>query len=300
MKKLTTILVPLAIIALMFSAQFSFATYGVNVGDTFTYDVIKSEIDVTVGTDSAHAEGYSIDGHHFAQGTSVNLEVTAVSSSVEYEVSSGSYMEPDDCSTFGFLFGAIFMIVYPMLITVAFADFDNWNQTAAEEDPGILMSPFVDNDTSTWQGFKDLADDVQTGTPLSTEGIGDFYFNATYVDDVNNFLFESYMGGTFDMNNTVVTDTYFINAEIEHHFQFAFQKATGVMLGMRMEGSVVGTTNGTAIDVQYSQHTEKAGYNLPGYTFGGGFVFIPGFEWFVGITAIASLCVLPILIRRKK
>ncbi len=37
------------------------------------------------------------------------------------------------------------------------------------------------------------------------------------------------------------------------------------MLGIRMEGTISGTTNGTLLNIEYSYHTEKQGYNLPNY-----------------------------------
>ena len=75
------------------------------------------------------------------------------------------------------------------------------------------------------------------------------------------------------------------------------------MLGFRLAGDAVGTTNETAIDVLYDIHIERSGYNLPTYHFGGGapgWWPFPGFEFYIAIGALASLSILTIVIKKKR
>ena len=69
------IALPLLVVGLFLSATFARANYGVDIGDTFTFDVIANERSITLGANSATADGYEIDGHAFAVGTSVEVEV---------------------------------------------------------------------------------------------------------------------------------------------------------------------------------------------------------------------------------
>ena len=41
-------------------------TFGVSVGETFTYECITSERTLVWGSNSSLSEGYSLDDHHFA------------------------------------------------------------------------------------------------------------------------------------------------------------------------------------------------------------------------------------------
>ena len=48
----------------------------------------------------------------------------------------------------------------------------------------------------------------------------------------------------------------------------AYNKTNGVMLGIREKGTLSGSSNDTIIFIQYEQHTELEGYNLPNFDFG--------------------------------
>ncbi|NHJ46780.1 MAG: hypothetical protein FK733_03230 [Asgard group archaeon] len=299
MKKALKIIIPLAIMGLLISTQFGSATFGVEVGNIFTYDVIKNNFSVTVGANSGTSTGYEVDDQPFAEGTQVDVEVTAVNPlDVEYELQAGSYYETEYSGSIGLGLNVIISLLVPFLAIMAVDQ--PWNQTAIEEKGSPLLIPFVENETTTWQTYIDMATDLQTSPPISTASLGVIGINATYSDTVSTFVFELYMSGSIQINDTLISNYYEVTSTLEHHYQFAYNKADGVMLGMRMEGSVSGTANGTAVSWEYSQHTEKVGYNLPGYTFGGGGGFIPGFEWFIAIPALAFIGIIAVVIRKRK
>lgn len=298
MKKALKIIIQLAIMGLLISTQFANATFGVEVGNIYTFDIIKSNISIAIGANSGSSSGYEVDDHAFAEGTQVDVEVTAINPlDVEYEVQAGSYYETEYSGSIDLGFTVFEPNFLPY---IHFLEVDQpWRYTEVEKPISPLLIPFVENEITTWQTYIDLATDLQTAPPISTDALGAIGINATYSDTVSTFLFELYMGETIQVNDTIITDYYEINAALVHHFQFAYDKATGVMLGMRMEGSVIGTSNGTAVSWQYNQHTEKVGYNLPGYEFGGG-GFIPGFEWFIAIPALAFIGMIAVIVRRRK
>jgi hypothetical protein len=298
LKKALKFIIPFAVIGLLFSTQFANGTFGVVVGATYTYDVIKSNMSVAIGANSGSYSGYEIDDQVFAEGTQVEVEVTAVNPlDVAYDVKAGSYFESDASNNLDLGFTTLLSILTP-IVALALVEQD-WNQTEVEEVGSPLLIPFVENETTTWQTYIDMANDLQTSAPVPTTAFGQVGLNATYSDTVSTFVFELYFGGTMAFNDTLITDYVEVNAALVHHFQFAFDKPTGVMLGMRMEGSVIGTSNGTAVSFQYNMHTEKVGYNLPKYEFGGG-GFIPGFEWFIVLPAIGFIGTIVAIVRRRK
>jgi hypothetical protein len=299
LKKALKFIIPFAIMGLLLSTQFANGTFGVTVGQIFTYDVIKNNFSVTIGANSGTSTGYEIDGQEFPEGTQVDVEVTAVNPlDVEYELQSGSYYETDYSGSIGLGLTVVLSILVPFIALTAIDQ--TWNQTAVEEVSSPLLIPFVENETSTWDAYIDMATDLQTAPPISTDTLGTIGINATYSDTVSTFVFELYVGGTLNFNETLVSNYYETLGTVEHHFQFAYDKLTGVMLGIRMEGTVDGTSNGTDVSWSYYQHTEKVGYNLPGYEFGGGGGFLPGFEWFIAIPAIAFIGAIAVIVRRRK
>ena len=300
---LKKVIIPLALISLFLSSQLVTANFGVDIGDTFTYDCVAAERTMSIGTHTGTGTGYTVDDHAFAAGTSVVVEVLEFDDSffntTIFEIQAGSYVENGSSSTFGFQLGGLLMTVFPLLFASLFVDEVEWNQTEAEEAPGMILEPFVEPEAATWTLFTDFAAEVQTGTSLlSDPSMTGLSIQAEYTDSVSEFFFESYLTGTYNDTLTNGTHTYLINYDVDHHFQFAFNKANGVMKGMRVEGTVDGTSNSTAIGMSYEMHTELAGYNLPNYQFAGG--FIPGFEWFLVIPALGLLVALPIIIRRRK
>ncbi|MCK5047487.1 MAG: hypothetical protein KAS22_12955, partial [Candidatus Heimdallarchaeota archaeon] len=268
MKKMLKVIIPLALISLFLSSQLVTANFGVDIGDTFTYDCVAAERTMTIGSNTGTATGYTVDDHEFAEGTSVVVEVLEFDDSLFnatiYEKQAGSYVENGSSSTFGFQLGGLLMTVFPLFFALGFVDENTWNQTEAEEGPGMILEPFVEPEAATWTLFADFAAEVQTGTSLlSDPSMSGLSIQAEYTDSVSEFFFESYLTGTYNDSITNGTHTFLLNYDVDHNFQFAFNKANGVMKGMRIEGSLEGTSNSTVVEISYNMHTELAGYNLP-------------------------------------
>lgn len=90
----------------------------VNINDASEYDVIKSSREISVGTNSASAEGFEIDGHHFSQGTSVKLNITTLGflGTINYNISSNGYSEIRSVNTLVFFFSILYQIYQPMVL----------------------------------------------------------------------------------------------------------------------------------------------------------------------------------------
>lgn len=300
-------LLPIALIAIIISPMIVQAdNFGVEIGDTFTFDCVAAEVSGSIGTNSATASGFTIDDHEIPVGTSVTVEVldfeTSLGNTTIYEVSSGSYAENGSSGNFEFQFGGLLMIFFPLLIVGSYINETDWNQTEAETPGELFMVPFVEPTADTWQVFKDLSTEIQTATSaLFSDSDTNLTINADYTESAGEFLFESYIGGTVNTNFTDGSEILFVDYELEHHYQFAYDTINGVMKGMRQEGSIDGTSNSTDLSIAYNQHTELEGYNLPNYQFGGGFTLpFPAFGFYAALAAISSIFIIGVIIRRRK
>ena len=131
--------------------------------------------------------------------------------------------------------------------------------------------------------------------------MGEGKYSCIYISvlmEYNN-LFIIEIIGQLDEQYTSFTTNSLINVTIEHHYQFAFTKATGVMLGMRMEGSISGLANGTVVEIYYNYKTEQIGYDLLSYQLGGPTWPFPGFEYVLALSVVGTLAI-PFIIRRRK
>jgi hypothetical protein len=296
LKKILKVVLPLFIIGLFLSVTMVKGTFDVEVGDEFDYDVIAANQSVTVGTNSGSGSGYIVDGLQFAEGTTITTNVTNVGGVVDYDLIAGAAVESSSSSNLDLAFLTAFQLLFPLVYMQAFAELDAWNQTAADEVPGFIIVPFIQNDT-VWQDYIDLATD--THASATTNATQTMLLDAAYQDATDEFYFEMYFGGTLDSNFTASTGIYFLDVEIEHHYQFAYTKSTGVLLGMRMQFDITGTSNGTDLDISLDGKVEQVGYNLPAYEIGGGWTWpFPAFGIIAAFTAIGTIGVL--VIKRRK
>ena len=284
------------IVGLLFSVNMTRGAFSVTVGDAYDFDVVAANQSVTVGTDSGSGSGYEVGGLQFAEGTSVNANVTAVGSDVDYNLTAGAGTEALTSDGIDLLFSGFLQLLMPIAYIYEFCSTDYFNQTRADVSPGLLMfTPFVESDFN-WTVFAEMADD--THAEATTNATQTMLADADYTEDTTSFTFEYYLGGIMDGNFTDASGIYFLDLDLEHHYQFSFLK-TGVMQGMRMEFSFTGTSNGTDIDVSLNWQMELAGYNLPGYAIGGGWTWpFPAFGIIAAFTALGTIAVL--VIKRRK
>jgi hypothetical protein len=242
----------------------------VDVNDAFDFDVIKSNRSISVGTNSASAEGYEIDGHHFNQGTSVNLNVTGILFGlVFYNISSNGYSEIGISSNLIFFLSVLTQIYQPMILIGEYGNASEWNQGVAEEDPGILIYPFLDNDTSTWNTLIDFTEEAQNGTLLDDyNGAEELETYGSYTNTTDLLIVEIFYERIYYHNLTDGDRILLAESDVKHNLKMAYNKTNGVMLGIKVKGTLSGASNESTIFMQYEQHTELQGYNLPDFEFG--------------------------------
>ena len=301
MKKTVKFILPFLVVSLMLTSQIVKGDYEVSLGEIYVYDVNSSEQSITLGINSADSEGYNIAGNDFLPGTSVSLNITEVDPlGVDYNISAAGYSEVvtilvvDESQL-------LTSLIYPFLL-IDYVTLASWNQATIEGyHKEILMIPFISFDNSTWENWMNMADEIHNNTLFSETYEGTMTVDASCINTTDSFVFEFILRG--DMDETVTTPGSYsvVNASLLHQFQFAYDKSSGVMQGMRMEGSVTGLANGTVLEISYNYHTELQGYNLPDLSLGGATWPFSGYEFLIAFGALSSITIaVLILVKRKK
>ncbi len=283
LKKVMKIGIPILLVFVMLAPTMTKAAYNVAVGNTFTYEAVKTDWDITLGTDSSTGTGFSIDETHYADKTQFTVEVTAAdSTSVDWDLVIGT----DTIAGFNFgLDGLYFAFV--LFLPLFYSLSSTWNQTAMDLGPELVPIFFVD-------------------APV----MSDFFYGMTNVTYVSSVFSDpewviADVGGTFDNSSAIAVfewhfDMTWTDAVSGHNYGgtftyiYAFDKTTGQMKGYFIDLNYTGQVDFTVQNIKYSQRIEEVGYNLPGVG------FIPGFEWFMVIPAFALIIGLPIILKRRK
>ena len=303
MRKIAKIIIPLIVLTLIGSMPLVKSDYQVSVGNTFIFDVETSFFDLTFGTNQANAAGYKIAGHAFNPDTSVSVEVLDIESeSLLYNISAAGYSESKNASNAD-TDALIEQSLFPLEIIQELAT-SEFNETKLEQERhyGILMKPFLNVLAGTWDLFKQVTEDLAVNhTILGYTFESNLIVNATYDDNGTIFVFEFYFGDKYITTISTLASNISINLDIEHNYQFAYVKSTGVMLGMRMKGTVDGNINETAFSFVYNYRTEQNGYDLPNFKFGGlpSWPF-PGLTVVITFVSIAILSSVVIISRKRK
>jgi hypothetical protein len=179
---------------------------------------------------------------------------------------------------------------------------DTWNQVEVEDlHLGIMMLPFLYVEATTWTDWIDVVEGIAENNTL----LGDTFnegltVRAKYTNTTDDFLVELYYRGDFieTMSGTDVISI--VDVDIEHKLLFGYTRATGVMVGMKMEGSIDGQANGTLLNCEYTYDTEKQDYNLPDYDLDKATWPLPGLEFGIVFGVISSTAIIALVTRRKK
>ena len=277
------ILFLLAII--MITPTMTKSVYNVAIGNSFTFDVVKSSWDLSYSTDSSTGKGFQFEEVKYAEKTQFTVLVTDASTSVVHwnmSISSVTLEGSNDGCDMMIAFGDY--LFYPLLL----GDFSSgWNQTKV--DLGPLLFPVFFVDVSSFSGFfYRMSNDTYVSTTFST----DVWVVTDVSGSFDNTSAIAVFEWHFDMTFTHVASGH--NYGGTYTFIYAFDKTTGALKGYYMNINFSGQMDFTAVTAKLEQRVEQVGYNLPGVG------FIPGFEWFMVIPAFALLVGLPIIIKRRK
>ncbi|NHJ49176.1 MAG: hypothetical protein FK733_15415 [Asgard group archaeon] len=300
MKKSLKIILPLLMLGLIFSAQNIRAAYTLSPG-IYNYDINESGLVITSGVNTVDVVGFYVSGDSYPDHTPITLNVTTVgASSVEYNLTATGIPEnhttiPSDVS---YLYD---LMVHPFTLLGGVA-LNTWNQSEMEAlHLGILMLPFIYVEATTWSDWIDVVDGISENNTLLGETFNEgLEVRTKYTNATDDFFVELYYRGDFAETITGTDVMSIVDVKIEHKLLFGYTKATGVMLGMKMEGSIEGLANGTTLDCTYIYNTEKLDYNLPDYDLDKATWPLPGLEIGIGLGVISSIALATIIIRRKK
>jgi len=275
--------IPILLVIVMLAPTMTKGAYNVAVGNTFTYEAVKTNWDIQLGTDTSTGTGFSIDETHYTDKTQFTVEVTAAdATSVDWDLVIGT----DTIA--GFNFGldglyfalAIFMPLFYSLPTT-------WNQTEMDLGPSLVPVFFIDVESMS-EFFYGMSNDTYVSSVFSDPEWAIANVGGTFDNSTNIAVFEWHL----DMTWTDAVSGH--NYGGTFTFIFAFDRTTGQMKGFYQDLDYSGQVDFTVQNVQFTQRFEEVGYNLPGVG------FIPGFEWFMVIPAFALIIGLPIILKKRK
>ncbi|MHA1156488.1 MAG: choice-of-anchor S family protein, partial [Candidatus Heimdallarchaeota archaeon] len=275
------------------------ATFGVSVGDTFTYDCVASEQTIVWGSNSSIAEGYNLDEHHFAVGTSFSVEIldisTSISTIVTFSVSNDGYQEGYMSNARMLLLSTYFEYSSLILMMKAYMGSHEWDMP--------IDLAFIETDASTWSDLIDIVD-YMNELYLTLMPTSDITMDARYTDDGTTFTYEMLVSGVLNNTYTPLTSPAIpwtdYSDNYEYYCMFAYDKATGVMLGTHLLGSISGVSNVTDYAVTADFHIEKAGYDLPTELLSTNTEEFFGYSIAIAFGSITTLVMIAVYVRRKK
>ncbi len=265
--------IPIAFLVslLLLTSVTTINAYDVEINDGFDFEIIKCENTFYLDDAYGYGQGFDIDGHHFDQGTIVNFNITGFPIlSVQYNISAGGYSEISSNNLISDLFNHYEYTVYPQTFLDIYYNTSDWEDTDLIADPGYEFIPFINNATFTWYNMVSFIEDAQNQTYLTSWETALAFTNGTYTNTTTEFYLEYYIGGILRQNVTDNGQIFLMEVEVEHHYQFAYNKNDNSMLGFRVMGELNGESNSTILEISYDYHTELVGYDLPNLIFGVG------------------------------
>jgi len=243
--------------------------YDVEINDGFDFEILKCENTFYLDDVYGYGQGFEIDNHHFDQGTTVNFNITSFPLfSVEYNISAGGYSEITSNNLFGDLINHYTYTIYPQTFLNIYYNTSDWEETDLDGDPGYEFIPFINNASFTWESMVELVEEANNQTYLSSWQTALASTNGTYTNTTTEFYLEYYLHGPIRQNITDNGQIFLMEVDVEHHYQFAYNKTDNSMLGFRLMGELDGESNGTTMEISYDYHTELVGYDLPNLIFG--------------------------------
>ncbi len=309
LKKKIGVIIPLVLIMILMQTQLSSAaTYGISVGETFTYDCVASERSIVWGTDSSFADGYNLTDHHFNVGSSFLVEITEIDNYIYYSLTKDGIVDNDrsrgQALALDLMFGHGSNILIMRNVILNHISTYGWIQADMEFVPTIPIDLlFVEIDQSVWSAIIDYVATLSSFYSTSTE-LTELTLDVGYVDNEEIFAYEIHLSGIINETNTPLTSPSIpwldYSDDLDFYHRFAYDKTTGALLGMHSYGSMTGIYNVTNYELELDRHIEKEGYDLPanlaGFTTGG----FSGYSIAITLSSITTVFIIAIVIRRKK
>ena len=251
--------------------EVSLASFSVDVGNTFQYDIHEAFIDSSFGSDFFYYDGIYVELARIPVSSTVNIEVDEVSNtSVTYTLSYASLTHHDMCEL-NILTPFLKLIAYGTTMPIMLVS--HWGSVIAGTAFEWWGEPFLETDSDTWSTLEELGNRFVTSfQSTSTDGIFiDIEFETKEVN--REFSIEWFVNGSYIFTTT---DD---NLEFSYSGSIAYDMDTGVLLGVHLLGSSQGLVHDSIFDVSYEYLVEAKNYNLPDFGLRETSNQLPGFHW---------------------
>ncbi|NHJ39945.1 MAG: hypothetical protein FK731_07925 [Asgard group archaeon] len=254
MKKYLKIILPFLAILLVLNGLQAKGDFNLTIGATFDYDVIESYWDITQETYSGSGNGFVFRDTSYPISTPISIEViTPSNTSVYYTITvSDKTDEAYDYSSD--IIAWVFVMMFPNLraqLTPL-----PWNQTEIEMGPNLFELFFVD--------------------PVSFGDVFVQFTNVTYISSIfdDPRITVSQVEAHFDNSSTIAifdwvnniryyNETLGTNFQGEFYLKLAYNQNQGNLMGFKVDMNYSGNILGLSYSINWRQHIEAAGYNLP-------------------------------------
>lgn len=240
------------------------SNFGVFVGESFDYEVIKGDIALTLGSQTFSASGFALDNHHFSDGMIVSTNITTDTFEqgdlLEFTIGTDGYQElwrvsSNNLSDFDEL------PYFPGELVAAFNE--DWESTATMFENGIGLffaeHTFVETLPSTWEYFSTVTTDIQEDISASPIENLERNFDGEVIEDNETLTCEWSL--TLSAQTTPA-EIPFVGS-VTSQIVFKYQKCNGVLDGFHMTGSATGEFAGKSTDLSLEIYYKRTDSEIP-------------------------------------
>jgi hypothetical protein len=292
LKKILKFLIPLLLASVLIAPMPVKGNYQQSAGQSFTYDIVKADIDLTYGGNSASGSGFVLDGTQYGVGTQIEVYVLAVdpASYVNFDVSVGVDSEVGSSDLISDIIWLALVMIYPIFLADGYGLIGDWGsiQPLVIEGLGLIMAPFWD--TAYLAALEELVEPDSIDEFNTITGMEDLTVKGKYKEQGGNVIFDWMLKG-----KTGFTGAYTTDFDLEHQLKIVYDQTTGVLQGVRMLSTMVGTHSGTSMDLSIEYLQEIEGYDMDDFA-----INLPGFGWFITLGTLGILAIPHIIKRNRK
>ena len=269
------------------------------VGNILHYQVVQTNISAIVGENNVSTNEFYFNGESYSRMTKVDVNVTYFG-----EGFTGRYIINDNNRTRGYTVDSLKIILQQFTIrtsifTKSLIDF--WDRENFDDGFYLVLYPYIDPIDDSWNYLQTLGNaslnELAEYKALGHDLEGDFTFT-----DINNVIyFETWNTGIVNGQYDELLGYPFglpENCSFLNRFQIAFEKTTGVLLGMHMKGWTKGEIPSGNVDLSMEYQIERVGYNLPWFKIKNNARILVGI--LVPVIAIGSVSIPVILVIHKR
>ena len=291
--KKNKLLVSFFILELVLCQSFVHSNYQVSVGEIFTYNIISSFWEVSLGSNYSSVSKCNILGDSYPVGTSFDIEVTSITDEEacwDLIVGTKNYSSMNGPGDLGLIVSLLNNLKYYSLYFSI-----GWYQEIVDKGPRLQKIFFIE---ITENSILDYLNNLQDSTFVSSEFFNyyeDFEQIAGYLEETDSLaIFDWVIEEKFEY-----TDPYDIDITGSERFKIVFDKTTGVMKGYRIELNCSGKLDNQKYKMNMNQEICLENYNLPEFYYSKPSKLGQGFNWFIPVIVVFVFTIV-VTINRKK